>query len=201
MGDPALVLLGRIVNGADTDNTLWNQPEVRGSKRSPRAWPRLNHEINAAEWIVYDALYAYSRGDGAPGKAGRRIQVTTPARFQRRIIMRGDVGADADAVVAGDVALLEHEVTPVLKTLRANAIDLVAIQHRMTGTDPVVVSALLRHWAGREVGACGSRGGGPARRAGARALSLIEQNDRPNAGTVARRAFKTPSTSWMPFQR
>lgn len=26
-GDPALDLLGRIVNGADTDNTLWNQPE------------------------------------------------------------------------------------------------------------------------------------------------------------------------------
>jgi len=26
-GDPALVLLGRIVNGADTDNTLYHQPE------------------------------------------------------------------------------------------------------------------------------------------------------------------------------
>jgi hypothetical protein len=24
-GGPALVLLGKIVNGADTDNTLWNQ--------------------------------------------------------------------------------------------------------------------------------------------------------------------------------
>src|SRR5205814_1427604 len=30
MGDPALVLLGKIVNGADTDNTLWNQPEGPG---------------------------------------------------------------------------------------------------------------------------------------------------------------------------
>src|SRR5256712_8999654 len=28
--DPALALLGRIVNGADTDNTLWNQPEAPG---------------------------------------------------------------------------------------------------------------------------------------------------------------------------
>jgi hypothetical protein len=28
--DPALVLLGKIVNGADTDNTLWNQPEGPG---------------------------------------------------------------------------------------------------------------------------------------------------------------------------
>ena len=31
-GDPALVLLGRIVNGADTDNTLYNQPEGPGLK-------------------------------------------------------------------------------------------------------------------------------------------------------------------------
>ena len=35
--DPALVLLGRIVNGADTDNTLYQQAEGRDSRRSPRA--------------------------------------------------------------------------------------------------------------------------------------------------------------------
>src|SRR5450759_1357645 len=29
-GDPALVLLAKIVNGADTDNTLWHQPEAAG---------------------------------------------------------------------------------------------------------------------------------------------------------------------------
>ena len=29
-GDPALVLLGKIVNGADTDNTLYHQPEGPG---------------------------------------------------------------------------------------------------------------------------------------------------------------------------
>ncbi len=28
--DPALLLLARIVNGADTDNALWNQPESAG---------------------------------------------------------------------------------------------------------------------------------------------------------------------------
>src|SRR5262249_26044753 len=31
--DPALALLGKIVNGADTDNTLYQQPEAPGSKR------------------------------------------------------------------------------------------------------------------------------------------------------------------------
>ncbi len=28
--DPALVLLAKIVNGADTDDTLWHQPEAAG---------------------------------------------------------------------------------------------------------------------------------------------------------------------------
>jgi Domain of Unknown Function (DUF1259) len=48
-------------------------------------------------------------------------------------------GTDADAMVAGDVAMLEQEVTPVLKALRANGIDVVAIHHHMTGTQPVVI--------------------------------------------------------------
>jgi hypothetical protein len=48
-------------------------------------------------------------------------------------------GSDADAMVAGDVAMLEHEVTPVLKALRAHGIDVVAIHHHMTGSQPVVI--------------------------------------------------------------
>ena len=48
-------------------------------------------------------------------------------------------GADSDAMVAGDVAMLEHEVTPVLKALRASGIRVVAIHHHMTGVKPVVV--------------------------------------------------------------
>ena len=48
-------------------------------------------------------------------------------------------GTDADAMVAGDVAMLEHEVTSVLKALRANGINIVAIHHHMTGVEPMVV--------------------------------------------------------------
>ncbi|HEY7698604.1 MAG TPA: DUF1259 domain-containing protein, partial [Vicinamibacteria bacterium] len=48
-------------------------------------------------------------------------------------------GADADAMVAGDVAMLEHEVTPVLAALRSRGIEVVAIHHHMTGTSPVVI--------------------------------------------------------------
>jgi hypothetical protein len=61
--DPALVLLGKIVNGADTDNTMHKQPEGPGLKAIAEGFCNLayknDHEINAAEWIVYDALYAY----------------------------------------------------------------------------------------------------------------------------------------------
>jgi hypothetical protein len=59
----ALVLLGKIVNGADTDNTLWNQPEGSGLKAIAIGFSLLgfkdDHELNKAEWVVYDALYAY----------------------------------------------------------------------------------------------------------------------------------------------
>src|SRR5215470_14554055 len=62
-GNPALVLLGKIVNGADTDNTLWQQPEAAGLEAIAEGFRHLgyedDHEVNAAEWIVYDALYAY----------------------------------------------------------------------------------------------------------------------------------------------
>jgi hypothetical protein len=47
-------------------------------------------------------------------------------------------GSDADAMVAGDVAMLDREVQPVLKALRANGINVVAIHHHMTGTQPAV---------------------------------------------------------------
>ncbi len=61
--NPALALLGKIVNGADTDNTLWRQPESAGLNAIAEGFRRLgfkdDHELNAAEWIVYDALYAY----------------------------------------------------------------------------------------------------------------------------------------------
>jgi len=53
-------------------------------------------------------------------------------------------GSDEDAVVAGDVAMLESELTPVLKTLRSNGIDVVAIHHHMTDEKPMVI--FLHYW-------------------------------------------------------
>lgn len=53
-------------------------------------------------------------------------------------------GSNADAVVAGDVAMLAKEMTPVLKALRSHKIDVVAMHHHMTGTNPDVY--FLHYW-------------------------------------------------------
>jgi hypothetical protein len=70
--DLALVLLGKIVNGADTDNTLWHQPEGPGLEAIAEGFRHLgypdDHAVNAAEWIVYDALYAYCQESIRQGK-------------------------------------------------------------------------------------------------------------------------------------
>jgi hypothetical protein len=70
---------------------------------------------------------------GAPINA--RMGLNTWAAF---------VGTDDNAAVAGDVAMLASEVTPVLKVLRQNGIDVVAIHHHMTDTSPTIY--FLHYW-------------------------------------------------------
>jgi hypothetical protein len=70
---------------------------------------------------------------GAP--IGVRMGLNTWAAF---------AGSDQDAVVAGDVAMLETEVTPVLRALRKAGLEVVAIHHHMTGSRPVVI--FLHYW-------------------------------------------------------
>jgi hypothetical protein len=53
-------------------------------------------------------------------------------------------GSDANAEVAGDVAMLAREVNPVLKALRANGLNVVAIHQHMIDTQPTVY--FLHYW-------------------------------------------------------
>lgn len=71
-------------------------------------------------------------------------------------------GSDAEAVVAGDVAMLDTEVTPVLKALRGNGLDVVAIHQHMVGTKPNVT--FLHYW-----------GKGPAARLAAGVRAAVDQ--------------------------
>jgi Domain of Unknown Function (DUF1259) len=70
---------------------------------------------------------------GAPINA--RMGLNTWAAF---------VGTNEKAAIAGDVAMLASEVTPVLKALRQNGLDVVAIHHHMTGTQPTIF--FLHYW-------------------------------------------------------
>ncbi len=53
-------------------------------------------------------------------------------------------GTNENAEVAGDVAMKEGEVTGVLKALRQNGLDVVAIHHHMTTAQPTVI--FLHYW-------------------------------------------------------
>src|SRR4051812_41537021 len=70
---------------------------------------------------------------GAPINA--RMGLNTWAAF---------VGSSENAAIAGDVAMLAKEVTPVLKALRSNGLEVVAIHHHMTDTQPAVI--FLHYW-------------------------------------------------------
>jgi len=53
-------------------------------------------------------------------------------------------GTNEKAAIAGDVAMLESEITPVLKALRKNGLDVVAMHHHMTSDRPMVI--FLHYW-------------------------------------------------------
>jgi hypothetical protein len=70
---------------------------------------------------------------GAPINA--RMGLNTWAAF---------TGTNERAAIAGDVAMLESEVTPVLKALRQHGLEVVAIHHHMTSARPMVI--FLHYW-------------------------------------------------------
>jgi protein-tyrosine-phosphatase len=53
-------------------------------------------------------------------------------------------GTDASAEIAGDVAMLQNEITPVLKALRSHGLNVVAIHNHMTDGQPFVY--FLHYW-------------------------------------------------------
>jgi len=53
-------------------------------------------------------------------------------------------GSDANAEIAGDVAMLSPEITPVLKALRSNGLNVVAIHNHMTSGQPAIF--FLHNW-------------------------------------------------------
>lgn len=54
------------------------------------------------------------------------------------------VGTNANAAIAGDVAMVASEVEPTLKALRSHGIDVVSIHQHMTTTQPTIY--FLHYW-------------------------------------------------------
>ena len=83
-GDPALVLLGRIVNGADTDNTLYHQAEGPGLNAVAEGFRHLGYkDDHAAQCGRMDRLRRALRvlpGDGPARQTSRSLR---ELRFRR----------------------------------------------------------------------------------------------------------------------
>ena len=94
---------------------------------------------------------------GAPINA--RMGLNTWAAF---------VGTNENAAIGGDVAMLASEVTPVLKALRKNGLDIVAIHHHMTKTEPTIF--FLHYW-----------GTGPAEKLATGFRAALAELGKPNA--------------------
>jgi hypothetical protein len=77
-------------------------------------------------------------------------------------------GSDSNAEIAGDVAMLAGEVTPVLKALRSNGLNVVAIHNHMTGQPTVY---FLHYW-----------GTGPAEKLATGFKAALEQLGKHHAG-------------------
>ncbi len=72
-------------------------------------------------------------------KIGSRMGLNTWAAF---------AGTDAKAQIAGDIAMLQDEVTPVLKALRQNDLDVVAIHQHMLQQNPGEPAVIFLHYWG-----------------------------------------------------
>jgi hypothetical protein len=86
-----------------------------------------------------DGMYKATMGRTASAACGctvgKAMGVNTWAAF---------AGDDANAVVDGDFAVIEGELQPVLKSLRASGIHIVAIHHHMSGESPRIL--FLHYW-------------------------------------------------------
>ena len=89
-------------------------------------------------------------------------------------------GSDDKAVVDGDFAMLESELQPVLKALRAGGIDVVAIHNHMTGESPRIM--FLHYW-----------GVGPTETLAADAPRRARQDQAPSARAVSSAGASEPA--------
>jgi hypothetical protein len=131
---PALALIGK--------------SSLASASSAPSAGPAQN-ALNTAKLVEIV---------GAPGDQTGAVYKFTLPRNDLKVVEMGATinarmglntwaaftGTNEKAAIAGDVAMLESEVTPVLKALRKNGLDVVAIHHHMTADRPMII--FLHYW-------------------------------------------------------
>ena len=130
---PALALIGKSTSGSASPAAAAPAPNALNTAKLA--------EIVGSQGEQNGAVYKFTLGRsdlkvvemGATINA--RMGLNTWAAF---------TGTNEKAAIAGDVAMLESEVTPVLKALRKNGLDVVAIHHHMTADRPMIV--FLHYW-------------------------------------------------------
>ncbi len=132
---PAIDLIGH-VKPAESGNSPKPAPQKQGTLDTDRIAKIVGH-AGEQTGPVYKITLGRDDLDvkemGA--KINARMGLNTWAAF---------VGTNDDAAIAGDIAMLESEVTPTLKALRSNGLDVVAIHHHMINSRPVVI--FLHYW-------------------------------------------------------
>jgi Domain of Unknown Function (DUF1259) len=130
---PALAMIGKPAGGAGTNASAPSSATMIDTAAIAKIVGHQGDRNGAVYKITIGRDDLALKEMGAPINA--RMGLNTWAAF---------VGTDANAAIAGDVAMLASEVTPVLKALRKNGLQVVAIHHHMTDTEPTVF--LLHYW-------------------------------------------------------
>jgi hypothetical protein len=162
---PAVDMIGKVPNARGT-----SAPPAPASTPAPQMDTAKIAQIVGRQGEQTGPVYKITIGRddvkmtemGAPINA--RMGLNTWAAF---------TGTDTNAAVAGDIAMLESEVTPVLKALRKSGLDVVAIHHHMTGDRPVII--FLHYW-----------GTGPAEKLASSVKTAIGELGQHGAPTAAR---------------
>ena len=132
---PALELIGLAKEGED--NAAPNQATKQGTTLDTERIAKIVGHAGEQNGPVYkitlgrDDLNVKDMG----ATINARMGLNTWAAF---------VGTNDNAAVAGDIAMLENEVNPVLKALRSNGLDVVAIHHHMINMQPMII--FLHYW-------------------------------------------------------
>lgn len=132
---PALDLIGH----ADPSVSQHNGPsDISGGTLDTKALDAIVGATGEQNGQVYK--YTIGRGDLNVKEMGATINTRMGLNSWAAFYGAGD-----NAVVAGDIALLEGEIAPVLKELRSHNVTVVAIHHHMTGSKPMII--FLHYWA------------------------------------------------------